>query len=166
MCGNPDEALFSVHSRWLDCMFEIKVSTGVRCIDGLSHYPGRLVLGSTVEPLVCASGLWSAPQYRRQWKAVASYLVSNQNSISAFVESIGQGPNNVIIWYVRRRGLKVCFRQQYAYFSKSPRRFDAHSANGSSFVRRSLACRSLSRPSEWLVSVNDVRKWLRRDIQN
>jgi CdiI N-terminal domain len=147
-------------------MFEIALCSERLSRDGFTFYQGRLVLGSTVERLECASHLWSPSQYRQQWKEVARYLVRSRNGVSAFVQSMGKGPNSVILWSVCRKGSWFKFRQQYVFLVSSHSKFDAMAANGSRYVRRSWAARSGVRPSEWRVLVKDVRKWLRRSIEN
>jgi hypothetical protein len=146
-------------------MFAISVCSESLCRDGFSFYPGRLVLGSVVEKLEYGSSVWSASQYRRQWKEVARYLANSRNGVSAFVQSLGRGPNNVVLWTVCRKGVWLYFRQHYAFLSSFSRKFDAKAANGSRYVRGSWRYSSEVQPSEWRVSVMDLRKWLRRGIE-
>jgi hypothetical protein len=142
-------------------MFYVAIADRRQCDSGFHFYAGRLVLGTNLELLRCAAGLWTPSHYRRQWSLASAQLASHPKATSAFVTSVARGAGNLEWWLARRSGNTVVFTNQLLFLRKPKLRVKpdrAHEFRHPPCFRRGVAALP---PSEWRLPYSQVRRYLR-----
>ena len=142
-------------------MFYVAVADHRQCDSGFHFYAGRLVLGTDLEFLRCAAGLWKPHHYRSQWRMASAQLLSHPKATSAFVTSVARGAGKLEWWLARRSGNTVVFTNQLLFLRKPKLRVKPDRAH--EFRHRPCFRRGLSAlpPSEWRLPYSEVRRYLR-----
>ncbi len=143
-------------------MFCLSIADRCQSTDGFRFYAGRLVLGEEVEFLRCASGYWSASQYRLQWQAAALRLASDPMATSAFVTSVARGAGNFEWWLARRRGGAVTFTNQLAFLQRPRPRIHPEGAHEHGHRPGYWFASDEQWLSEWRVPFSAIRHYMRR----
>lgn len=143
-------------------MFYLAIADHCHVRDGFRFFAGRLVLGEDVEFLRCASGYWSADQYRLQWQAAALRLTSHPMATSAFVTSVASGAGNFEWWLAQRRGRTVTFINQLVFLRKPRLHVDPKKAHEHRHRLTYRHAPGQQRPSEWQLPYSEISRYIRQ----
>jgi len=145
-------------------MFALTISSAKQIEDGLGYYSLEIALGQHRESSRCSSSIWSAKQYRHQWRLATRRLLSSPRAHTAFVTSVGPGRNNFEWWPAVRAGGRIKVTNQSLWLRTSSRRVVPQRAHLERHKPVSRTLKSLQMPSAWYINVREVQCfYLRRN---